>query len=101
MPPRPDAALRARAAAAQEVLRNEPGLSLDERLDLLELVVWPTGTLERVPARGSSEALGARVFELAASGLSSYAIARQLGRPRSTVAEALRRGRALLDDQAA
>lgn len=50
--------------------------------NLLQLVVWPTAALERVPTRGSSEALGAHVFELAASGLSSYAIARQLGRPR-------------------
>jgi hypothetical protein len=101
MPPRADAALRARAAAAQDVLRAEPGLSIEERLDLLQLVVWPTPTLEQVPARAPSEALGARVFELAASGLSSYEIARQLGRPRSTVAEALRRGRALLEGQAA
>jgi hypothetical protein len=100
MPPRADAALRARAAAAQEILRNEPGLSIDERLDLLRLVVWPTPALEQVPPRVSSEALGARVFELVASGLSSYAIAHQLGRQRSTVAEALRRGRAL-DNQAA
>jgi hypothetical protein len=42
--------------------------------------------LEQVPARGSSEALGARVFELAAVGLNSYEIARQLRRPRSTIA---------------
>ena len=69
--------------------------------NLLQLVVWPTAALEQVPTRGSSEALGARVVALAASGLSSYAIARQLGRPRSTVAEALRRSRTLVDDQAA
>jgi hypothetical protein len=99
--PRPDAGLRARAAAAHEIIRNDPSLGEADRWELLELVVWPTAALEQVPARGSSEALGARVLELAAVVLSSYAIARQLGRPRSTIAEALRRGRALVDDQAA
>jgi hypothetical protein len=33
-----------------------------------------------------------RVFELAAAGLNGYEMARQLGRPRSTVADVLRRG---------
>jgi IS30 family transposase len=34
-----------------------------------------------------------RVFELAAAGLNGYEMARQLGRPRSTVADVLRRCR--------
>jgi DNA-directed RNA polymerase specialized sigma24 family protein len=93
MAARPDAALKARAAAAHEILRNEPGLSEDERWELLELVVWPTPALEQVSDDyRPGEAIAARVLELRADGLSQYEIARQLGRPRSTVAEALRRG---------
>jgi hypothetical protein len=38
MPPRPDAALRARAAAAHMVLKETPGV---DRIDLLAAVVWP------------------------------------------------------------
>ncbi len=91
MQPRADAALRARAAAAQEVLRGEPGLGIDERLDLFRLVVWPTDALAQLPEQEPGEALAARVLELAASGLSGYAIGRQLGRPRSTITEILRR----------
>lgn len=89
MQPRPDAALKARAAAAHEVLRESPGV---DGLELLALVVWPTPALEQVPERTPGEALDARVFELAVAGLRSYAIACELGRPRSTVAEVLRRG---------
>ena len=48
MPPRADAASEQAHADAHEIIRNEPGLSLDEHLDLLQLVVWPTPTLERL-----------------------------------------------------
>jgi hypothetical protein len=50
-PPEADPALQARAAAARQMLRNEPGLNLDERLDLLLLVICPTPALEQAPER--------------------------------------------------
>ncbi len=102
MQPRPDAALKARAAAAHEVLRESPGV---DGLELLAAVVWPVrpelAQAELPGAASRRRAEQERISELAAAGLNPCQIARQLGRPRSTVAEALRCCRALVDDQAA
>jgi Homeodomain-like domain len=87
---RPDDGLQARAAAALQVLREDPGI---DRLELLALVVWPTAKLEQVRARPWTDAERARVFQLSAQGLNQYEIARELGRPRSTVAQILREDR--------
>jgi DNA-binding NarL/FixJ family response regulator len=91
---RPDRDLQARAAAALQVLREDPGV---DRLELLALVVWPTAKLEQVRARPWTDAQRERVFELSAQGLNQYEIARELGRPRSTVAQILRDGRAAFE----
>ena len=91
---RPDDGLQARAAAALQVLREDPGI---DRLELLALVVWPTARLEHVRARPWTDAERERVFQLSAQGLNQYEIARELGRPRSTVAQLLRDGRAALE----
>lgn len=91
MVPRPDPALKARAAAAHELLGAEPGI---DRLELLSYVVWPSPKVEHAAPRPSwSEAERERVVELAAAGLNGYEIAHELGRPRSSVAAILRAGR--------
>jgi hypothetical protein len=97
--PKPDRALRARQAAAHEILSG------DDRIDgplLLSFVVWPTPDLAQAAAAArSSKHVTAeqveRIFELAEGGLSWTAIAEHvLGsrRRKSTVGTVLRKGRA-------
>jgi hypothetical protein len=95
--PKPDRALRARQAAAHEILSG------DDRIDgplLLSLVVWPTSDLEQAAAAAPSKRLTpeqvGRIFVLAEAGLSWAAIAQQvLGsrRRKSTVGAVLHKGR--------
>jgi hypothetical protein len=96
--PKPDRALRARQAAAHEILSG------DDRIDgplLLSLVVWPTRDLEQAAAEAPfskrvTPQQVERILELAEGGLSWAAIAEQvLGsrRRKSTVGVVLRRGR--------
>jgi len=96
--PKPDRALRARQAAAHEVL------SSNDRIDgplLLSLVVWPTPDLEQAaaaapPSKQLTPEHVRRIFGLAQAGLSWAAIAEQvLGsrRRKSTVGAVLHKGR--------
>jgi len=69
LPPRPDRDLQTRAAAAQHLLREDPGI---DRLELLASAVWPGAKLEQASRQrrsGWDAAAVARVFELAAQGL--------------------------------
>lgn len=83
-------ALLVRAAAARQLIAQDPGV---DRLEVLSLVVWPTVALEAVPAQRQrvTDQEAARMAELARAGLSHYAIAERVGRPRTTVSEILRR----------
>ena len=85
-----DRALLVRAAAARQLLAADPGL---DRLELLSYVVWPTAALATVPPQRLpvTNLEAARMTELASQGLSHYAIAEQVGRPRTTVSMILRR----------
>jgi hypothetical protein len=96
--PKPDRALRARQAAAHDILSG------DDRIDgplLLSLVVWPTSDLEQAaaaapPSKQVTPEQVKRIFELAEVGLSWAAIAEQvLGsrRRKSTVGAVLCRDR--------
>jgi hypothetical protein len=96
--PKPDRALRARQAAAHEILSG------DDRIDgplLLSLVVWPTADLEQAAAaaplsRKVTPEQVARIVQLSEAGLSWAAIAEQVfgsRRRKSTVGMVLRRGR--------
>jgi hypothetical protein len=93
--PKPDPALRARQAAAHEILSG------DDRIDgplLLSLVVWPTADLEQAAteaplSKSVTPEQVERIHELAEAGLSWTAIAEQvLGsrRRKSTVGTVLR-----------
>lgn len=95
--PKPDRALRARQAAAHEILSG------DDRIDgplLLSFVVWPTPELQQAaaaapPSKQVTSEQVKRIFELAEAGLSWAAIAeRVLGtrRRKSTVGTVLRKG---------
>jgi hypothetical protein len=91
--PKPDRALRARQAAAHEILSGE------DRIDgplLLSLVVWPTADLEQAaaaaPLSNMTPEQVERIIELAEAGLHWTTIAEQvLGsrRRRSTVGTVL------------
>jgi hypothetical protein len=92
--PKPNRALRARQAAAHEILSG------DDRIDgplLLSLVVWPTLDLEQAAeeapfSKRVTLEQAARIFELADAGLSWAATAEQvLGsrRRKSTVGAVL------------
>jgi hypothetical protein len=91
--PKPDRALRARQAAAHEILSGE------DRIDgplLLSLVVWPTADLEQAaaaaPLSNMTPEQVERIIELAEAGLPWTTIAEQvLGsrRRRSTVGTVL------------
>ena len=87
-----DAALLPGARAGRELVARDPVVDC---LYVLSLVVWPTEELAREPSvrrvRVSADEL-ARIREVAADGLTHYAIAERVSRPRSTVTEALRQG---------
>jgi Helix-turn-helix domain len=90
---RGDRGLLARAAAARQVIGEDPAA---DPLLMLSFVLWPpeglTGVLpRRRPAVTHTEV--ARIFELAAEGLSHRQIGERVGRPRPTVSDVLRRGR--------
>jgi hypothetical protein len=92
--PKPDRALRARQAAAHEILSGE------DRIDgplLLSLVVWPTADLEQAAAeaplsKNVTPEQVERIIELAEAGLPWTTIAEQVfgsRRRRSTVGTVL------------
>jgi hypothetical protein len=80
-----------RAEAARELLRRDGTV---DRLLVLSFVLWPSQAVaEAAPSRGRRTVTDAeveRMAELARRGLSHRQIGERLGRPRSTVSDALR-----------